>query len=88
MSSKKKKKPTELVNCSLVSRYCPKDCIYIGSITWTAYKTCDYLLITGEPRGCDLIGCTKYESGKKEQLSGWQRENKIRLDALMGKVEK
>ena len=87
MSKKKNVRPTELVNWSLVSRYCPKDCIYIGSITCTAYKTCDYLLITGEPRGCDLIGCTKYKSGKKGTLRGWQKENQDKLDALMGRIK-
>lgn len=40
---------------------CPKDCRYLGKGTCT--KTCDYLLITGVPRDCEIRpgGCDKYE---------------------------
>ncbi len=42
-------------------RDCPKDCRFLGKETCT--KTCDYLLITGVPRDCEIRpgGCDKYE---------------------------
>ena len=33
---------------------------------------CDYILITGRPRGCDIKGCIKYAAGpKKKSKSVW-----------------
>lgn len=33
---------------------------------------CDYILITGRPRGCDIKGCKKYVAGpKKKSKSEW-----------------
>ena len=39
---------------------CPKDCKYLGKSG--SLKMCDYLLITGMPRECDVRpgGCDKY----------------------------
>lgn len=41
---------------------CPKDCKYLGKSG--SVKMCDYLLITGMPRECDVRpgGCEKYEA--------------------------
>lgn len=45
-----------------VANLCPKDCVYIGRISGT--PCCDYILITGKPRGCEVKGCERYENGK------------------------
>ncbi|NBH62156.1 hypothetical protein D1155_10885 [Anaerotruncus sp. 80] len=50
---------------------CPKDCRYLGK--GTRMKTCDYLLITGVTRGCEVRpgGCDRYEK------NGGQADEKL-----------
>lgn len=36
---------------------------------------CDYALITRHSRGCDVIGCDKYEKGKKIKAERWRNGN-------------
>lgn len=47
-----------ILHPSLVLTHCPKDCKYIST---AGLASCDYVVIKHEPRGCDVIGCTKYE---------------------------
>ena len=47
---------------------CPKDCKYQGWVG--SIPCCDYILITGEPRGCEVgKGCIRYkrEQGKRKK---------------------
>ena len=43
------------------------DCKYRSSIYYT--PCCGYMLVTGEPRGCDISKCDKYRPGKRIILS-------------------
>lgn len=58
---KKKKKEQETVE-----KHCKhKDCKYRSRVS--NYPCCDYILAIGEPRGCAISKCDKYESGKREK---------------------
>lgn len=47
---------------------CKSGCKYISSVRGT--KTCNYILIENEPRGCDPgANCTKYTKGKRIRLN-------------------
>lgn len=50
-----------------VDKHCKhKDCKYRG---WVGgCRSCDYLLITGKLRDCNISECDKYESGKREKV--------------------
>lgn len=55
-----------------------KDCKYRSA----AYvgETCDYMLVTGKPRNCNISVCDKYESGErvlKSTLGGFIYDNDI-----------
>lgn len=48
----------------VVDPYC-NGCIYRGN-----YNICDYLLVTGELRGCPAgKGCNKRSAGRKKRLN-------------------
>lgn len=44
-----------------------KSCIYSRTTSATKNMSCDYLLITGNRRGCKVGECDKYEKGKRKQ---------------------
>ena len=49
-----------------VEKLCPKDCFYRSEIT--SLISCDYILITGEPRPCGIgKECTVYVRNKKHK---------------------
>ena len=43
-----------------------KTCKYRGKVT-DGVIGCDYIVITGDPRGCRVECCTRYEKGNKVQ---------------------
>ena len=55
-------------------------------------RCCDYILITGKPRGCSPVGCNKFEKGKRTKLivgivsnGPGGRANRQRKETEMGK---
>lgn len=67
---------------SMVYNLCPRDCKYGGKIIEsTRINCCDYLLITGEPRGCEVEGCDKYEPRRKKRMSGWKKSQEKKKEA-------
>ena len=51
-----------------VANTCPKGCQYRSK---TTPPTCDYILITGKPRGGDVTTCTVCKIGPKKRVD-WQ----------------
>ena len=51
-----------------VKQHCQHtDCMYRARSTLV--ETCDYMLVTGQPRNCDISICDKYKAGKKKVVS-------------------
>ena len=50
------------------SRYCctRTDCVYHPH-KGPDKGTCDYMVITKKRRGCPIVGCTRYRSGKRKR---------------------
>lgn len=44
-----------------------EDCKYRGNMN--RIPTCQYMLVTGRPRMCDIADCNRYEAGKAEIVS-------------------
>ena len=42
-----------------------RDCHYKRSVNGSEDYTCDYLIITGRPRGCKVEECDKYKPKKE-----------------------
>lgn len=52
-----------------IDKHC-KGCKYLFKGHYGCTKCCDYLLITGEPRGCPAgEGCTKKEIGNRDKVT-------------------
>ncbi len=49
------------------TKYCcmRKDCVYHPAGGNRERGTCDYLSITGHRRGCSIVECTRYQTGKR-----------------------
>lgn len=62
MSSKEEHKE------ELVEDLCPKNCVYRGK--FGAVACCNYLEITGSPRGSGIKDCKRYAKGKRK-LQAW-----------------
>lgn len=65
----------------LVSRCCPKDCVYMAYIDGGATPICYYAVIESECRKCSVSKCDKYKGGKpirprmkQEYILYWERE--------------
>lgn len=41
----------------------PEECKYCKYRYGEATISCNYILYTGKPRGCEVIGCNKFEKG-------------------------
>lgn len=89
MPSKKSKRQSDYwftpPGSSLVSRQCPKDCMYRSG--GTSNVMCDYILVTGESRGCGIgKECDKYKPGKRPKKGGgvvYIPESKMRWEPVM-----
>jgi hypothetical protein len=56
------RKPKKTVSLVYQGQQCKhKDCRFRESSKKKGDKTCDYMLITGQPRGCEACNCNKYE---------------------------
>ena len=46
-----------------------EDCYYSGWLRFMGEKQniCEYILIEGIPRGCDIANCSKYKPGKRNK---------------------
>ena len=44
------------------------DCRYRKRLTWNG-ESCQYMLITGKRRGCEISECDKYKKGKLKVVS-------------------
>ena len=51
-----------------VANMCPKDCTYMSK---HGIESCNYILITGTPRGGDVTTCNVYLPGRKKNR-GWK----------------
>lgn len=51
-----------------VKEHCKhEDCIYRG---WASgMSVCEYILVKGHSRGCDISKCDKYKSGVRSRMS-------------------
>ena len=53
----------------LAADVCPQDCVYYGQFS----KTCDYCVLVGELRGCDLgKNCIRYRQGSRPRRNKLQ----------------